>query len=62
MEKLKNGTQVSPRKDTAKSSHKSPKGGDPVSDAISPAVGGNRKVDAHAGDANQKHHHHEQQP
>jgi multidrug efflux system membrane fusion protein len=62
MEKLKNGSQVSPRKDTAKSGHKSSKGGDPVSDAISPAVGGNGIVDAHAGDANPKHHHHEQQP
>ncbi len=62
MENLKNGSQVSSRTDTAKSSHRSPKAGDAVSDAVAPAVDGKATVDVHDGDAGQKHHHHEQQP
>ena len=62
VEKLKNGSQVSPRKDTAKSGHKSSKGGDSASDTVTPAADATGTVEARDGDGGQKHHHHGQQP
>jgi membrane fusion protein, multidrug efflux system len=62
MEKLKNGSQVSPRKDTTNGGRKSSMKADPSFDPTLPAADGDAAMGVHDRAVSGVQHHHEQQP